>query len=85
MREGRWMEDLIHGILWDGGVNAFDKVLPLPRLPHTLLPPTFYFIFLFFSLFYTSVLAINTLRFKGDVEGFISNAWVTEPTEAMLL
>lgn len=79
------MEDLIHGILWDGGVNAFDKVLPLPRLPHTLLPPTFYFIFLFFSLFYTSVLAINTLRFKGDVEGFISNAWVTEPTEAMLL
>jgi hypothetical protein len=68
------MEDLIHGILWDGGVKAFDKVLPLPLPPHTLLPPTFYFIFLLFSLFSTPVLAINTLRFRDDVEGFISNA-----------
>jgi hypothetical protein len=68
------MEDLIHGILWEGGVKAFDKVLPFPRPPHTLLPPTFYFIFLFFSLFAAPVLAITTRSFRVDVEGFISNA-----------
>lgn len=74
---------------WDfmeGGVKALDKILPIPFLSHILLPPSiFYFIFLSFSLFPTHVLAITTLKFGYDVEGFISNVWVTEPTGTKLL
>jgi hypothetical protein len=68
------MEDLIHEILWEGWAKALDKVFLLPRLSHTLFPPsTFYFIFLSFSLLSAPVLAITTLTFRDDVEGFISN------------